>query len=72
MNYVIISEEFALSKKEYKIGISKFGFAITADGRFFCDVNSLKEFPEIFEGINYEIADLKEDDFIKYDDKINV
>lgn len=61
MRYLKITQEFAEKRQGYCKYPNTFNYAVTAASEYVCSPNSLIEFPEIFEGENFEEIELPED-----------
>lgn len=61
MEYIVLTEEQALTNKGLKRGEVEFNYAITLDGRYVCSKNSLEIFSDIL--VNPQIVDLSNDNF---------
>jgi hypothetical protein len=63
MIVLLLSEEFALKNKGHKNDCNIFDFGITIDGRYVTSLNALNEFPELFEGTDFETINVLTTDF---------
>ena len=64
MEMLIITQAFAEQYTGYEMGCCKFAYGVTNTGEYFCHPNSLNEFPEIFEGQNFQNKDITESDLL--------
>ena len=48
MDYILLNQQFCETHANHKRGKRHFGYGITADGRYVCAENTIREFPELF------------------------
>lgn len=60
---ILISEEFAKKNKGFSIGVNTFDYSELNSGEFICSIESLRNFPELFNGISVSFRDINENDF---------
>lgn len=61
--YIQLPKDFCLKNKEYKEGASEFGFSQGNDGIYYASVNTLNEFPELFDGVEIVIVSKEKNEF---------
>lgn len=61
--YFILNQIFIDQNQGYQSGPNIFNAVQDNQGRWVCSVNSVTEFPEIFEGNAFEVVGLTENDF---------
>jgi hypothetical protein len=61
--YIVLTEAFCIQYENYTRDNLVFGYSTTNIGQLVTSVNSLNEFPEIFEGIDLSIVILTKSDF---------
>lgn len=65
--YLVINQQFAQAYEGYTVGDVTFNYAVTLQGEYVCALNSLDEFPELFENSPYlfglPVVELTLDDF---------
>lgn len=63
MIVVIISENFAKSNQGYKVGSNTFDYSQLKTGEYICAINSVNDFPELFDNIQVSLKNITSDDF---------
>ena len=61
--YLVLSQQFCEENAGYRIGPCIFGYGVTKDGTYVTSINSLQEFPALFEGVPIIPVDLSSQDF---------
>jgi hypothetical protein len=63
--YFIIPNDLIEAMQGYQAGSNIFNAVQDIEGRWVCSINSVVEFPELFEGNAFEVVRLTENDFEK-------
>jgi hypothetical protein len=63
--YFIIPDNLIAQMQGYQSGSNIFNAVQDIEGRWVCSINSVVEFPELFEGNAFEVVRLGENDFEK-------
>jgi hypothetical protein len=63
--YFIIPNDQIEAMQGYQSGSNIFNAVQDIEGRWVCSINSVVEFPELFEGNAFEVVRLTENDFQK-------
>lgn len=61
--YIILTEAFCLQNAGYKRDNLVFSYAVTLGGAHVTSVNSLNEFPELFDGVAIDVLPLAKSAF---------
>ena len=73
MDYIILTQQFCETHAGYGKNGNYFGYAINKNGEYVCALNTIKEFPELFENDTMlpkvEQKILRVTDFVKEDTK---
>ena len=62
MEMLIVEKSFFDKNKNYKKGLKKAGFNVTKSGVYFCDKNTINEFPELFKGVEIKYINVTQED----------
>jgi hypothetical protein len=63
MIVVIITQEFAETNKGFKKEERTFDYSELNTGEYICSLESIKEFPELFNNLTITLKDITPDDF---------
>lgn len=62
MKYIKLTNGFCESNAHKKNGCNKFGYGVTINGDYFCDINELNIHPELFDVNNLEYIEVTQED----------
>lgn len=63
MIVVIITKEFAQNNQGYTINERTFDYSELNTGEYICSLESIKEFPELFNNLTITLKDITPNDF---------
>lgn len=63
MLVIVINDSFAEENKGFRNGINTFDYSELNSGEFVCSIDSLRDFPELFNEVPVSFKDINENDF---------